>query len=69
MKLARRMEEVPTSFGAVRVKVGVWDGRPIKAAPEYESCARCAAEADVSLREVYEAAQEAARALLLSSAR
>ena len=64
VKLARRMEEVETPFGTVQVKVGMWDGRPIKAAPEYEACARRAAEADVPLREVYDAAQAAARSLL-----
>ena len=68
VKLARRMEEVATSFGTVRVKVGSWDGRPIKAAPEYADCARCAAEADVPLREVYDAAQQAARSLLRGEA-
>ena len=64
VKLARRLDEVETPFGAVQVKVGVWDGRPIKAAPEYEACARRAAEADVPLQAVYDAAQAAARSLL-----
>lgn len=64
VKLARRIEEISTPFGTVQVKIGLWNGRPIKAAPEYEACARRAAEADVPLREVYDAAQAAARSLL-----
>ena len=64
VKLARRMDEVTTPFGTVPVKIGLWKGRPIKAAPEYEDCARRAAEADVPLREVFDAAQAAARSLL-----
>ena len=64
VKLVRRLVEVPTRFGTVQVKVGSWQGQPLKASPEYEDCARRAAEADVPLRDVYEAAQQAARSVL-----
>lgn len=64
VKLARRRVEVRTRFGAVRVKVGYWEGKPLKAAPEYEDCAQRAAEAAVPLRAVYEAAQQEALSVI-----
>ena len=63
-KLHRRIVEVATPYGAVQVKVGLWQGEAIKAVPEYEACARRAEETDVPLRRVYEAAQQAASSLI-----
>lgn len=64
VKLARTKREVDTPFGPVTVKIGVWNDEPVKASPEYSDCAARAAEKDVPLREVYQAAQEAGRQLL-----
>lgn len=66
VKLARTKREVETPFGAVTVKIGFWQEEPIKATPEYRDCAARAAESDVPLREVYEAAREAGREILSS---
>jgi uncharacterized protein (TIGR00299 family) protein len=59
-KLLRRAADVDTEFGTVRGKLGWREGRPATFSPEYEDCARVAAERGVALREVYRAAQDAA---------
>ncbi len=59
--LSREVVKVETSHGAVGVKVGMFEGRPVTVAPEHEDCARVAREAGVSIREVYEEAARLAR--------
>jgi uncharacterized protein (TIGR00299 family) protein len=58
--LERRMETVTTPWGPVPVKVAIADGRPLRAIPEYEVCARLAGENQVPVREVLAAASAAA---------
>jgi uncharacterized protein (DUF111 family) len=58
-KLERRATQVDTPFGPVRGKLGWREGRPPTFSPEYDDCVRVAAERNVALREVYQAAQEA----------
>lgn len=58
--LARSVHTVETPYGPVRVKVAQWGEGKTKAAPEYEDCRRLAETKDVSLREVYRAAERAA---------
>jgi uncharacterized protein (TIGR00299 family) protein len=58
-KLARKFVAVHTPYGEVSVKVGRLDGRVVQAAPEFESCKKVAAESNVPLKEVYEAALRA----------
>lgn len=57
--LARRFETVQTEFGAVKVKIGAWQGNDLTRAPEFEDCRRLAREHGVSARAVYEAALRA----------
>jgi len=57
--LKREPCTVQTPFGPVEGKVGYLDGGGARFAPEFESCRRAAAEQDVPLRDVYEAAQRA----------
>lgn len=59
--LEREVIKVETRHGAVAVKVGYLEGRPVTVAPEYEDCARVAREAGVPAREVYEEALSLAR--------
>jgi uncharacterized protein (TIGR00299 family) protein len=54
--LARRIVDVDTRYGRVRVKVGTWKGRDITRAPEHDDCVACAETAGVPVREVYEEA-------------
>lgn len=59
-KLRREMTAVPTAFGEVAVKLGKLDGRVLHATPEFESCRRTAEQAQVTVKEVYAAALQAA---------
>jgi pyridinium-3,5-bisthiocarboxylic acid mononucleotide nickel chelatase len=56
--LPRTTETVQTTYGPIRMKVCRWGTTPdaVRAAPEYEDCARTAREQGVALRAVYEAA-------------
>lgn len=58
--LERRWERVRTSWGAVRVKIGLLDGAVRNAAPEFEDCRALAEHAGVPVRVVYDAALAAA---------
>jgi uncharacterized protein (TIGR00299 family) protein len=58
-KLRREFTTVRTSYGEVRIKLGRLNGQVIHAAPEFESCRRLAENAQVPLRTVYAAAEEA----------
>ena len=59
--LAREIVGVATRFGEIEVKVGRLNGKIVTRSPEYESCKRAAALANVPVREVYEAAVIAAK--------
>ena len=52
----RRLVEVDTVFGTVRVKEGRFRDRIISRAPEFEDCRRLAEERGVTWREVHQAA-------------
>ncbi len=56
IELARRTATVATPFGRVRIKEGLLGGKPVKAWPEYEDCARLARSRGVALPRVQEAA-------------
>jgi uncharacterized protein (TIGR00299 family) protein len=60
----RRMIDVQTPFGAVRVKVKELGGRAVDVAPEYEDCRRIAGERHLDLRDVMRVVTAAARAHL-----
>ncbi len=55
-KLRREFVTVKTEYGDVSVKMGRLNGRVVQAAPEYESCKKVAEDANVPLKQVYEAA-------------
>jgi pyridinium-3,5-bisthiocarboxylic acid mononucleotide nickel chelatase len=58
-KLKRQAIEIETKFGLLRGKLGWLGERPPTFSPEYDDCARIAAEQAVPLREVYDAAHAA----------
>ncbi|MDC0144729.1 nickel pincer cofactor biosynthesis protein LarC [Verrucomicrobia bacterium] len=60
-KLQRETKTVSTPHGEVTVKLGLLNGEVVQVAPEYESCRAIAAQADVPLKAVYDAAVAAAR--------
>ncbi|MBN2025983.1 MAG: nickel pincer cofactor biosynthesis protein LarC [Actinobacteria bacterium] len=62
--LDREIILVETPFGQLRVKLARQEGKPVNIAPEYEDCRKAAADSGVPLKDVYAAAEEAARSLL-----
>jgi len=60
----REVRTVETSFGPVRVKVKLLEGRAVGVAPEYEDCHRLAAEQRVPFTVVYAEAMRASGALI-----
>jgi hypothetical protein len=60
LMLPRESRSVETRYGAVRVKLAYLDGAVRSAAPEYDDCRLVAAQAGVSLQQVYDAARVAA---------
>lgn len=59
--LDRAIETVDTPFGPVRFKVARRDGQEMNASPEFDDCARLAAEHGVSVKAVQAAAIQARR--------
>jgi pyridinium-3,5-bisthiocarboxylic acid mononucleotide nickel chelatase len=57
--LERETVSVPTPYGDVRIKVARRNGEVMNAAPEFEDCARLAAERGVPLKDVQAAASKA----------
>ena len=57
LKLSRRVVTVETPYGAVRVKIGTWQGRDISFHPEYDDCRARAQEKSVPLQTVIDAAR------------
>ncbi len=64
--LDREVVQVETPYGRLQVKVARREGRPANIAPEYEDCRQAAVRQEVPLKDVYAAAEEAARAWLAS---
>ena len=60
-KLQREFRTVITPFGPVTVKVGKLNNVVLQAAPEFESCKQRAAQLDLPLKEIYEAAVAAVK--------
>jgi len=59
-KLPREVRTVTTIHGEIRVKISRLDGRVCDVAPEYDDCRKLAIENDVPLKEIYQAARQAA---------
>ncbi len=55
-KLERKIEELETEFGRIKVKVASVNGKVKNVAPEHEDCKRVARETGRPLKEVYQAA-------------
>jgi uncharacterized protein (DUF111 family) len=64
LKLARRIIEVETRFGTIRVKVAGGVPEPASVAPEYDDCRRAAEAHQAPLKLVIEEATAAARRML-----
>jgi pyridinium-3,5-bisthiocarboxylic acid mononucleotide nickel chelatase len=62
-KLRREFTEVATAHGKVTVKIGRLGGKVVQAAPEFESVKKAALKAGATVKEVFEAATQAAKDL------
>jgi len=62
-KLRREFAGVKTAFGEVTVKLGKLSGKVVQAAPEFESVKTVAVKSKVPVKQVYEAAVQAAKKL------
>ena len=51
--LNRKWETVSTKFGDIRVKIGLMDGEPVTASPEYEDCKKAAEAHGLPVKQVY----------------
>jgi hypothetical protein len=60
LKAQRRMREVETPWGAVRIKEKWLGDRRLAASPEYEDCARLARESGAPLVSIMNAARQIA---------
>ncbi|MHC4845905.1 MAG: nickel pincer cofactor biosynthesis protein LarC [Planctomycetota bacterium] len=61
-ELERRHETVETTYGSVRVKLGLLGGEVVNLAPEYDDCERSARERGVHVKDMLTAAIAAAAA-------
>jgi len=59
--LDRRVLEVDTEWGKVRVKIGTGQGRILSVSPEFEDCRSVARSRKIPLKSVYDAAKHAAK--------
>jgi len=59
--IERESKTVKTPYGPVKVKIGTLGGKVISVSPEYESCRNLARTKHVPLKDVYAAAEAAAR--------
>lgn len=62
--LDRKWETVSTKYGDIRVKIGLMDGQPITASPEYEDCKKAAEAHGVPVKQVYHEALAAKSKIL-----
>ncbi len=65
--LHRTFQRVKTPYGQVTVKVGTLGGKVVSASPEFDSCRKAAEVKGVPLKEVYAAADAAARTLVVKA--
>ncbi len=50
--LTRKFTEIDTPYGLVNVKLGYYDGKIIKATPEYEDCKKIANKHEIPLNQL-----------------
>lgn len=64
VKAGRATETVATKWGDVRLKLRIWNGRVIDAAPEYDDCLAMARMHDLPIREIWNEAHRMGEAFV-----
>lgn len=54
-KLKRRFVDLDTDFGIVKIKLGYYNNKLIKAKPEYDECKNIAFDLNIPIKQVYDA--------------
>lgn len=58
VSLSREIKTVKTKFGGIRVKVARYEGKIVRAVPEYDDCKKTATEKKVSIQTVMDSARD-----------
>lgn len=53
-RMERKFIMVPTRWGDVKVKQGIYKGKIVQSAPEYEDCKQIATQHNIPLKQVYD---------------
>ena len=53
-KLDRKLIDIDTKYGTIKFKLGYYNGKLIKAKPEYEQCKDIAFNLNVPIKEIYD---------------
>jgi len=59
----REIITLQTKHGAIRFKLARWEGKLINLSPEYEDCKKLATQTGIPLKDIFEEAKKAARAM------
>jgi uncharacterized protein (TIGR00299 family) protein len=59
----REIITLQTKYGAIRFKLARWEGRLVNLSPEYEDCKKLATRTGIPLKDIFEEAKKAARAV------
>jgi uncharacterized protein (TIGR00299 family) protein len=59
----REITTLQTKHGAVRFKLARWEGKLVNLSPEYEDCKKLASQTGIPLKDIFEEAKKAARAM------
>ncbi len=62
-KLHRKLVDVETEFGTIKVKIGMLNGSIKNITPEHEDCRKVAEERGIPLKEIYNTAMNAAQSI------
>jgi hypothetical protein len=62
-KLSRKLVDVQTEFGIIKVKMGMLNGYIKNITPEHEDCKKIADDRGLPLKQVYNAAMKAAQSV------
>jgi pyridinium-3,5-bisthiocarboxylic acid mononucleotide nickel chelatase len=62
--LDRKVTTVKTSWGPVKIKIGILDGDVVQVSPEYEDCKKISIKRKVSIRTIYDEAHSQSKKLI-----